>query len=202
MIILCKYSSFFLISIRQPTLIYKLFCFTASSVSTYSTFKFLLNFFQFYFFVLIVQTHFSSLGLHLLQVLFLILSFYFATKCWFITFALVRSFLEVPQSFVSHLKIPLFNKVLFASYGHLNEHRSKVEFSWTSCSRGRPGGRILKSLASKLKFLASKPTSPQKRPVLGSRTALFKLVKKETNLKPKLLACQFVSFPYLKNIMW
>ena len=47
------------------------------------------------------------------------------------------------------------------------------------CPRGRPKprGHILKSLAlaSTVRFsaLASKPTSPQKCPVLGSRTAQF-----------------------------
>ena len=39
--------------------------------------------------------------------------------------------------------------------------------------RGRPRGRILKFLASKVKSLASRPQVLENWPVLGSRTALF-----------------------------
>ena len=39
--------------------------------------------------------------------------------------------------------------------------------------RGRPRGQILKSLASKVKSLASRPQVLENWPVLGSRTALF-----------------------------
>ena len=39
--------------------------------------------------------------------------------------------------------------------------------------RGRPRGHILKSLASKVKSLASRPQVRENWPVLGSRTALF-----------------------------
>ena len=47
--------------------------------------------------------------------------------------------------------------------------------TWSPRRRAWPRGHIFKflALASKLKFLASKPTSPRKFPVLGSRTALF-----------------------------
>ena len=39
--------------------------------------------------------------------------------------------------------------------------------------RGRPRGHILKSLASKVKSLASRPQVLENWPVFGSRTALF-----------------------------
>ena len=39
--------------------------------------------------------------------------------------------------------------------------------------RGRPREQILKSLASKVKFLTSRPQVLENWPVLGSRTALF-----------------------------
>ena len=59
------------------------------------------------------------------------------------------------------------------------------------------------ALALKLKSLASKPISPQKYPVLGSRTALFFAWLKRKKPEQKttyLTVCQFVvSFPYLKN---
>ena len=53
----------------------------------------------------------------------------------------------------------------------LRDHN--IDQRWSP--RGRPWlpGHNLKSLASKVNFLASKPTSPRKCPVLGSRTALF-----------------------------
>ena len=55
--------------------------------------------------------------------------------------------------------------------------RTSCQLVKTNCKdqRWSPRGHILKSLtlASKLKSVASSPTSPPKCPVLGSRTALF-----------------------------
>ena len=50
--------------------------------------------------------------------------------------------------------------------------------SWSPRGRPWPRGQILKSLASKVKSLASRPQVLKNWPVLGSRTALsFELLK-------------------------
>ena len=70
---------------------------------------------------------------------------------------------------------------------------------WSPRGQPWPQGHILKSLSL---ALASKPASPLKCPVFGSRTALFfdwlkrKIAKQKTTYLP---ICQFVvSFPFEK----
>ena len=56
--------------------------------------------------------------------------------------------------------------------------KSEVESLRTSLASKRPRGQILKSLASKVKSLASRPEVLENWPVLGSRTVLvFELLK-------------------------
>ena len=52
---------------------------------------------------------------------------------------------------------------------HLGVDRQR----WSPRGRPWPRGHILKSLASKVKSLASRPQVLENWPVLGSRTALF-----------------------------
>ena len=77
-----------------------------------------------------------------------------------------------------------------------------VEVQFHKCQRWSPRGHILKSLASKVKSLVSKPQVLENCPVLGSRTALFfeqlKFRWKTPETSQKICEHRFC-FPYLKH---
>ena len=72
-------------------------------------------------------------------------------------------------SFLLPLAASIFGLLSFQPFLHHNDKYQR----WSPRGRPWPQGQILKSLASKVKSLASRPQVLENWPVLGSKTAVF-----------------------------